>query len=85
MRLLWAGLLVSMAVLGAAALLRREPLPAHRDLLRIAAFGVLFFAGYCITLNAAERRVVPSGAAWATVTAAAAASVLLALMVFDLS
>ena len=50
-------LLVSVAVLGAVAAVRREPLPQRRDLLRIAAFGVLFLGGYSVTLNAAERRV----------------------------
>lgn len=34
-------LLVSLVVLGAAALIWREPLPKRRDLLQIAAFGVL--------------------------------------------
>jgi drug/metabolite transporter (DMT)-like permease len=50
-------LLVSLVVLGGAALVRREPLPARRDLAAIAAFGVLFLGVYSITLNAAERRV----------------------------
>lgn len=49
--------LVSSAVLGAVALVRREPLPPRRDLLQIAVFGVLFLALYSVTLNAAERRV----------------------------
>ena len=50
-------LLVSMVVLSAAALIWREPLPARRDLLGIAAFGVLFLGVYSVALNAAERRV----------------------------
>jgi drug/metabolite transporter (DMT)-like permease len=50
-------LLVSLVVLGAAALIRREPLPERRDLLGIAAFGVLFLGLYSVTLNEAERRV----------------------------
>jgi drug/metabolite transporter (DMT)-like permease len=44
-------------VLGVAASIRREPLPEGRDLLRIAAFGVLFLGIYSVALNAAERRV----------------------------
>jgi drug/metabolite transporter (DMT)-like permease len=56
-------LVVSLAVLGAAAALARAPLPARRDLLRIAAFGVLFLAVYSVTLNAAERRVDAATAA----------------------
>src|SRR4051794_7438146 len=50
-------LLVSSAVLGAVALARRERLPPRRDLLTIAAFGVLWLGVYSVTLNAAERRV----------------------------
>jgi drug/metabolite transporter (DMT)-like permease len=50
-------LLVSLVVLGGAALIWREPLPGRRDLLRIAAFGVLFLGVYSVTLNEAERRV----------------------------
>jgi drug/metabolite transporter (DMT)-like permease len=50
-------LLVSLVVLGAAALIWREPLPGRPDLLRIAAFGVLFLGVYSVTLNEAERRV----------------------------
>jgi hypothetical protein len=34
-------LLVSTAILGSVALVRREPLPAGRELLSIAAYGVL--------------------------------------------
>ena len=50
-------LLVSLVVLGAAAAIWRERLPARRDLAAIAAFGVLFLGVYSVTLNAAERRV----------------------------
>jgi drug/metabolite transporter (DMT)-like permease len=50
-------LFVSLVLLGAAAAIRREPLPVRGDLGRIAAFGVLFLCVYSITLNAAERRV----------------------------
>jgi drug/metabolite transporter (DMT)-like permease len=50
-------LLVAVVVLGIAASIWREPLPRRRDLVRIAAFGVLFLGVYSVTLNAAERRV----------------------------
>jgi drug/metabolite transporter (DMT)-like permease len=50
-------LLVSLVVLGVAASIWRESLPQRRDLLGIAAFGVLFLGVYSTTLNAAERRV----------------------------
>jgi drug/metabolite transporter (DMT)-like permease len=50
-------LLVSLVILGAAVLVRREPWPRRRDLGAIAAFGVLFLCVYSVTLNAAERRV----------------------------
>jgi drug/metabolite transporter (DMT)-like permease len=50
-------LLVSCVVLGAIALLRRQPLPRRRDLLGIAAYGVLWLCIYSVSLNAAERRV----------------------------
>lgn len=50
-------LLVSLVVLGVVAATRREPLPQRRDLLGIAAFGVLFLGVYSITLNEAERHV----------------------------
>jgi drug/metabolite transporter (DMT)-like permease len=50
-------LLVSCVVLGAVALLRRDPLPRRRDLLGIAAYGVLWLCIYSVSLNAAERRV----------------------------
>jgi drug/metabolite transporter (DMT)-like permease len=55
-------LLVSGAILSAIALVRREQLPDRRDLLRIAAYGVLWLAIYSVTLNAAER-IVDAGTA----------------------
>ena len=50
-------LLVSCAALGTVAAVRREPLPARRDLWQIAAYGVLWLGLYSVALNAAERRV----------------------------
>ena len=50
-------LLVSVVIVGAAAAIRPEPLPKPRDVVRIAAFGVLWLGVYSLTLNAAERRV----------------------------
>jgi drug/metabolite transporter (DMT)-like permease len=50
-------LLVSVLVLGSAAAIRREPLPGRRDLLSIAAFGVLWLGVYSVCLNEAEQRV----------------------------
>ena len=50
-------LLVSIVVLGAAAYIWREPLPARGDLVRLAMFGVLWLGVYSFALNAAERRV----------------------------
>ena len=50
-------LLVSSALLGVVALVRREPLPRGRDLLAIAAYGVLWLGVYSVTLNAAERHI----------------------------
>jgi drug/metabolite transporter (DMT)-like permease len=50
-------LLVCSAILGAVALWRRERLPARRDLVPIAAYGVLWLGVYSVCLNAAERRV----------------------------
>lgn len=50
-------LLVGSAILGAIAIARRERLPHRRDLVAIAAYGVLFLAIYSVTLNAAERSV----------------------------
>jgi len=50
-------LVVSCAILGTVTLVRREPLPHRRDLLAIAAYGVLWLGVYSVALNAAERRV----------------------------
>ncbi|MDQ2967904.1 MAG: DMT family transporter, partial [Actinomycetota bacterium] len=50
-------LLVSSAVLGSLALVRREPLPARGDLGRIAIYGLLWLGVYNVVLNEAERRV----------------------------
>lgn len=50
-------LLVALVVLTIAARLERRPPPARPDLLRIAAFGILWLGVYSFTLNAAERRV----------------------------
>ncbi len=55
-------LIVSSLLLGAVALVRREPLPKLRDLRSIAAYGVLWLAVYSICLNAAER-IVDAGTA----------------------
>ncbi len=50
-------LLVSSTALGALVLIRRERLPARRDLLPIALCGALWFGLYNVVLNDAERRV----------------------------
>jgi drug/metabolite transporter (DMT)-like permease len=50
-------LLVSCAALGTVALIRREPLPARRDMWQIASYGVLWLGLYSVALNAAERQV----------------------------
>jgi drug/metabolite transporter (DMT)-like permease len=50
-------LVVSSALLGAVALVRREPLPRPRDVIAIAGYGVLWLGIYSVALNAAERRV----------------------------
>lgn len=50
-------LIVSTAILSAIALVRREPLPARRDVIAIAAYGVLWLGVYSFTLNSAERHV----------------------------
>ena len=52
-----ARLLVGSAALGALVLVRREPLPARRDLPAIALCRVLWFGLYNVVLNAAERLV----------------------------
>lgn len=50
-------LLIGGVMLGALVLVRREPLPARRDLPLIALCGLLWFALYNVALNAGERRV----------------------------
>ena len=50
-------LLVSTAILGTVALVRREPLPRRTELAAIATYGLLWLALYSVVLNAAERRV----------------------------
>jgi drug/metabolite transporter (DMT)-like permease len=50
-------LLVSLLVLGGVVAWRREPLPARRDLVGIAAFGALWLCVYSVSVNEAERRV----------------------------
>ncbi len=57
-----ARLLISCVILGSAAMVRRDPLPAPRDLVQIAVYGVLWLALYSTTLNAAER-IVDAGTA----------------------
>lgn len=52
-----ARLLVGSVTLGAVVLIRRERLPARRDLPAIALCGVLWFGLYNVVLNAAERLV----------------------------
>lgn len=50
-------LLVGSTALGLLVLVRRERLPARRDLAAIAFCGVLWFGLYNVVLNEAERRV----------------------------
>jgi drug/metabolite transporter (DMT)-like permease len=57
-----ARLLVGCLILGAAALIRRDPLPRRRDLIQIAVYGVLWLAVYSTALNEAER-IVDAGTA----------------------
>ncbi|WP_082571343.1 DMT family transporter [Agromyces sp. Root1464] len=49
--------LVGAVVLVAIAVVRRPPLPRPRALALIAAYGVLWFAGYTLVLNLAERHL----------------------------
>ena len=49
--------LVGAVVLVAIAAVRWPPLPGGRALLLIAAYGVLWFAGYTLVLNVAERHL----------------------------
>jgi drug/metabolite transporter (DMT)-like permease len=50
-------LIVATLVLGTIAAVRRDPLPARRDLWPVALAGLLWLGGYNIALNAAERHV----------------------------
>jgi drug/metabolite transporter (DMT)-like permease len=50
-------LIVATLVLGTIAAVRREPLPAWRDLWPVVLAGLLWLGGYNIALNAAERHV----------------------------
>jgi drug/metabolite transporter (DMT)-like permease len=52
-----ARLLVSCVVLGTVAAVRRDRLPARRDLVQIAVYGVLWLAVYSVALNSAEHLV----------------------------
>lgn len=49
--------LVGAAALVAVALIRRPPLPRGRTLALVAVYGVLWFAGYTLVLNLAERHL----------------------------
>jgi drug/metabolite transporter (DMT)-like permease len=50
-------IVVAALALGAIAAVRRERLPSRRDLVRIAAYGLLWFGAYSVLLNAGEQRV----------------------------
>lgn len=50
-------LMVGSVALGALALRHRRPLPRGRALLMVAAYGVLWFAGYGVVLNVAEQHL----------------------------
>ena len=50
-------LVVSTTALSVVALARREALPPWRDLLQIAAYGVLWLGVYSVALTAAEQRI----------------------------
>ncbi|GAA1790963.1 DMT family transporter [Agromyces lapidis] len=49
--------LVGTVALVAVALIRRPPLPRGRTLVLVAVYGVLWFAGYTLVLNLAERHL----------------------------
>ncbi|HKC19628.1 MAG TPA: DMT family transporter, partial [Candidatus Dormibacteraeota bacterium] len=57
-----ARLLVSLVLLSAVAVVRRDPVPKRRDLIAIAIYGVLWLAIYSTALNGAER-IVDAGTA----------------------
>src|SRR5262245_13176988 len=50
-------LLIGSVVLGLIVAIKREPLPARRDLPAIVLCGLLWFALYNVALNAGERHV----------------------------
>ena len=50
-------ILVAALALGVLVAARREPWPVRRDLVPIAVYGVLWFGGYNLALNEAERRL----------------------------
>ena len=50
-------LLVGSLALGAVVAVRREPLPARRDIPGIVVCGLLWFGIYSVALNEAERRI----------------------------
>ena len=50
-------LLIGGVILGALVVVRREPLPARRDLPLVVLCGLLWFALYNVALNAGERHV----------------------------
>jgi drug/metabolite transporter (DMT)-like permease len=55
-------LVIGAVLLGTLALVRRGPLPRGRDLALVVGTGVIWFAGYNLSLNAAEQ-VVDAGTA----------------------
>lgn len=55
-------LLIGAVLLGALAIVRRGPLPRGRDWWLVIGTGVIWFAGYNLSLNAAEQ-VVDAGTA----------------------
>ncbi|MGH2483716.1 MAG: DMT family transporter [Candidatus Limnocylindria bacterium] len=55
-------LVIGAVLLGSLALIRRGPLPRGRDLVMVVGTGVIWFAGYNLSLNAAEQ-VVDAGTA----------------------
>ena len=56
-------LLVGSLALGAVVAVRREPLPARRDIPGIVVCGLLWFGIYSVALNEAERRIEAGTAA----------------------
>ncbi|MGH2488586.1 MAG: DMT family transporter [Candidatus Limnocylindria bacterium] len=55
-------LIIGAVLLGSLALIRRGPLPRGWDLVAVVGTGVIWFAGYNLSLNAAEQ-VVDAGTA----------------------